>query len=99
MAVIGTARTIQNVKMWPEPNNTGVSSGLLAANTIFAYCATSGTWYQMESNKSWVNGGSSGQYIVKIGTVPVDPPAGVTVTHTIEIDNTGRISVDGGAYV
>jgi hypothetical protein len=83
----------------------GVETGkYINALTAFEWKTKQMNWLQLLDN-SWVNCGTSFQYaniLTYPSTVvppPPPPPPGVVVTHTILIDNTGRISVDGGAYV
>lgn len=93
------------VKIFETPSSASTQVGtMLKGNTGIA-SGNNGTWLHVE--RGWSNarvgeGMTGGDITWRNSTPPpVDPPAppvGVTVTHTILIDNTGRISIDGGAY-
>lgn len=98
----GTAKTLATkVKLWSAKQGTE-TGGYLDANTQFEFTEQSGTWLK-QPNGTWVNCGSTFQY-AKVLTSPsvITPPPvvqPVTITHTVTVDGTGRISVDGGAYI
>ena len=104
----GTAKTTSGKVAVFDLFQGAKTGAMINALTVFNWKVKQANWLQLVDN-TWVNCGSSFQY-VNIQTYPTDvvvppppppppPPVGVTVTHTILIDNTGRISIDGGAYV
>jgi hypothetical protein len=110
MSIIGTVLTTVKVFDQPSSASTQVAT-LLKGNTITASSNT-GTWLRLLTrNGAYISGYansrvgegmSNGDITWRNDAVvppPPPPPPGVFVTHTLLIDNTGRISVDGGAYV
>ena len=106
LIMYGTAKTTSG-KVAVFDAFQGLKTGAtINALTVFTWKVKQANWLQLIDN-TWVNCGNVFQY-VNILTYPTPdvpppppppPPVGVTVTHTILIDNTGRISIDGGAYV
>ena len=98
MMITGT--TVLQVKVLDTPSASGRQIGLISAGVTFVVTTQSREWLtRAEGGFVNVMKGDAIAVIVRteIITPPVDPPS-VTVTHTVNVDSTGKISVDGGAY-
>jgi hypothetical protein len=93
------AKVISNVAVWNRDKTAKV--GQLPAGSVFSYTSRAGTWMQ-KPDGNWVNAGANWQYVTLISTTPpVTPPPPSPVTtpkHTIRINETGQVSVDGLPY-
>jgi hypothetical protein len=96
-----TGTTVLQVKVFDTPSTNARQIDTISAGVVFDVAAQDGIWLT-RTNGGYVNVWKAGQIAVIVKTTttppPVDPPS-VTVTHTVTVDSTGKISVDGGAYV
>jgi len=92
------------VKIFEAPSSTSTQVGTMTKGMTGVASGNNGTWLHVE--RGWSNArvgeGMTGGDITWRNTAtppPPPPPIGIVVTHTILIDNSGRISVDGAPYV
>jgi hypothetical protein len=99
----GTAKTSSGpVALWDKKNGTKIGRSM-PANTQFEWITKDTTWLELVDH-TWINCGSSFQYATVLTspttvTPPQPPPVTVKVTHILHIDDTGRVSTDGGPFV
>ena len=92
------AKVISTVAVWNSVRTAKI--GTLPTGTVFAYSNRAGTWIQRQDG-TWVNAGANWQYVTLLPSVPVTPPTPVvvdTAKHTIRVNATGQVSLDGLPY-
>jgi hypothetical protein len=101
------------VKVFDQPSSASTQVATLYKGNTITASSNSGTWLRLLTRngvyisgyansrvgEGMTNGDITWRNDAVVPPPPPPPPPGVVVTHTILIDNTGRISVDGGAYV
>jgi hypothetical protein len=99
----GTAKTTNGpVALWDKKAGTKTGK-TIPANTQFEWITRDTTWLELPDH-TWINCGSTYQYatiLTSPGTVtpPPPPPVTVHVIHILHIDDTGKVSIDGGPFV
>jgi hypothetical protein len=98
----GTARTtLGAVALWDKKNGTKTGK-YIPASTLFEWILKDMTWLELPDH-TWINCGTTFQYatiLTSPSTVtPPPPPPTVTVTHVLQINDAGKISIDGAPYV